>query len=115
MSLLGPANPNWPDEANAEILCWRDAGFPGRRCVRMDDPNTGNRFRLAHCFVESSAEVTRRLAFRYALRADPAARGNYATVKSHCATAHPDNHHAYGDCKSAWIPQTEAKALENYR
>ncbi|MCG7518044.1 GrpB family protein [Ruegeria sp. Ofav3-42] len=170
MSLLEPADPNWPDEAQTEIQRWQDAslpglltihhigstsvpdllakpvidllpvfsdmanldaarltietmgyewlgefGLPGRRYVRMDDPQTGKRILQAHCYVDGSAEITRHLAFRDALRADPALRDTYATVKSRCAAAHPDNYHAYGDCKSTWIQQTEAQALETYK
>lgn len=89
-------------------------GLPGRRYVRMDDPTTGKRVTQAHCYVAGSAEITRHIAFRDALQADPNLRDAYAAEKYRCAMAHPHDYHAYGDCKSGWIQRAEAQALEDY-
>ena len=88
-------------------------GLPGRRYVRLDDPVTKRRLVQAHCYVQGSRDVTRHLAFRDALRADPALRRAYASEKERCAGRHPNDYHAYGDCKADWIARTEAKIMEN--
>ncbi|MCA0927285.1 GrpB family protein [Ruegeria profundi] len=87
-------------------------GLPGRRYVRKDDPATGKRIVQAHCYVQDSSEITRHLAFRDALRADPALRDAYAAEKTRCGNLHPNDYHAYGDCKSDWVAKAEAKVLE---
>lgn len=88
-------------------------GLTGRRYAHRDDAQTGRRVCQAHCYVTGSSEITRHLAFRDALRADTVLRDAYAQEKSRCAALHPNDHHAYGDCKSAWIGKAEAKALEH--
>lgn len=86
-------------------------GLPDRRYVRRDDPDTGTRLVQAHCYPAGSAEITRHLAFRDALRTNEALRVGYAAVKAHCAGRHPGDRDAYGECKSDWIAKTEARAL----
>ncbi|MBE1284581.1 MAG: GrpB family protein [Rhodobacteraceae bacterium] len=88
-------------------------GLPGRRYVRLDDPDTGTRQFQAHCYVQGSSEITRHLAFRDALRANAPLRAAYSSVKATCAARHPGDYHAYGDCKSGWIQKAERKALED--
>ena len=89
-------------------------GLPGRRYVRRNDPETGKRLHQAHCFAQGSAEITRHLAFRDALRANAALRAAYTSVKAKCAALHPGDHRAYGACKSEWIDKAETKALEHH-
>ncbi len=88
-------------------------GLPGRRYIRLDDPATGQRLFQAHCYVEGSLDIVRHLAFRDAIRASPKLRAAYAAEKQRCARLHPDDYHAYGDCKSSWIARAEADAMEN--
>lgn len=87
-------------------------GLPGRRYVRKNDPTTGQRLVQAHCYVQGSTEIARHLAFRDALRASAELRDAYAQEKMRCAELHPNDYHAYGDCKSDWVSRTEAKILE---
>lgn len=86
-------------------------GLPGRRYCRLNDPETGTRLFQAHCYVLGSAEITRHLAFRDALRANAALRAGYSSVKGKCAALYPGDITAYGDCKSDWIKKVEARAL----
>ena len=90
-------------------------GLPGRRYVRLDDPETGARRVQAHCYAAGSAEITRHLAFRDALRANGMLRAAYTREKARCAQLHAGDTHAYGACKSAWIQKAEAKALDSYQ
>lgn len=89
-------------------------GLPGRRYVRLLDPDTGKRLFHAHCYAQGSAEVTRHLAFRDALRDNAPLRAAYTSVKAKCAALHPGDHRAYGACKADWIDKAETKALEHY-
>ncbi len=87
-------------------------GLPGRRYVRLDDPQTGVRRVQAHCYVSGSAEIDRHLAFRDALLVNPTLRAGYSAIKAHCAARHPDGGADYGRCKSGWIDRVERKAME---
>lgn len=87
-------------------------GLEGRSYARMDDPLTGVRRFHAHGYAEGHPDVRRHLAFRDALRKNAALRAGYTSVKAACAARHPDGGPDYGACKSGWIDQVEARALE---
>ncbi|GAB5437045.1 GrpB family protein [Falsiruegeria mediterranea] len=89
-------------------------GLPGRRYVRLIDPDTGKRLFHAHCYAQGSAEITRHLALRDVLRDNAPLRAAYTSVKARCAALHPGDHQAYGACKADWIDKAETKALEHY-
>ena len=89
-------------------------GLPGRRyCVR-DEPKTGKRLFQAHCYSEGSSEITRHLAFRDYLVAHPEIAVDYSAQKLRCRRQHPEDSHAYGDCKAGWVSRTERQALDYY-
>ena len=90
---------------------WGEYGLPGRRYFTRDDPVTGTRQVQLHCYAQGSAEITRHVAFRDHLRANPHLAAEYARVKQQCREAHPDNSHKYSDCKSRWIQRMERAAL----
>lgn len=90
---------------------WGELGITGRRyCTR--DSASGARLVQLHCFQDGSPHIQRHLAFRDFLRAHPARAAAYEAEKRRCASVHPDNSHAYSDCKAGWIAAVEAEALE---
>jgi GrpB-like predicted nucleotidyltransferase (UPF0157 family) len=94
---------------------WGEFGLSGRRYCTRADPATTRRLIQLHCFVEGSPEIARHLAFRDYLRENPDIAAAYDQEEAHCQNLHPDNSHAYSDCKSAWIRKAEAEAVANWK
>lgn len=92
--------------------CLGEYGLPGRAYARLDEAETGLRRVQAHGYLDGHHDIRRHLAFRDALRENAALRAGYASVKGACAARHPEGGAAYGNCKSSWIEQVEARALE---
>jgi GrpB-like predicted nucleotidyltransferase (UPF0157 family) len=93
---------------------WHGAyGMPGRRyCTLSDD--AGVRGVQLHFFQVDSPHAVRHIAFRDYLREHPDVARAYEDEKRRARALHPENSHAYGDAKSAWIRETEAAALTWY-
>jgi GrpB-like predicted nucleotidyltransferase (UPF0157 family) len=89
-----------------------EKGLAGRAYARRDCPETGRRLFHAHCHAGGHPGIRRHLAFRDALRDNAALRAGYTSVKAACAARHPDGGRDYQACKSEWIDQVEAKALQ---
>jgi len=94
---------------------WGEYGLPGRRYCTKAEAVTGRRLVQLHCYEDGSPEIARHLAFRDYLRAYPQHAAAYDAIKSRCQVRHPDDSHAYSDCKAAWIVEAETEALNWYR
>ncbi|MBN9121991.1 MAG: GrpB family protein [Planctomycetes bacterium] len=90
---------------------WGELGLPGRRYCTRSDRATGRRLVQLHCYARGSPEIDRHLAFRDYLRHRPDIAEAYAREKDRCRRLHPDDSHAYGDCKGRWIARVEAEAV----
>jgi GrpB-like predicted nucleotidyltransferase (UPF0157 family) len=90
---------------------WGEFGLPGRRYCTKSQPATGRRLIQLHCYESGSTEIVRHLAFRDYLRQAPAIATRYEEEKMRCQRLHPEDSHAYSDCKSGWIKAIEAEAL----
>lgn len=94
---------------------WGEFGLPGRRYATKSEPDTGRRLIQLHCYGVGTPDIERHLAFRDYLRKRPEIVASYEYEKVRCRALHPDNSHAYGACKSAWIEAVEAAALADWR
>ena len=96
------------DAVEAMGFEWRGPfGLPGRRYCKRSDPAIH-----VHCYAIGNPEITRHLAFRDYLIANPSTAAAYSAQKQRCVALHPTDRIAYGDCKSDWIKRTEALALK---
>ncbi|ATQ68380.1 MULTISPECIES: GrpB family protein [Methylosinus] len=86
-----------------------ELGIAGRRYCTLDD--IGHRRAQLHFFAAGAPNVERHLAFRDYLRAHPEAARDYAREKRRARDLHPNDSHAYGDEKAAWIEEAEKRAL----
>ncbi|KJK23062.1 hypothetical protein UB46_17970 [Burkholderiaceae bacterium 16] len=90
---------------------WGELGLPGRRYCTKTDPGSMRRLVQLHCYAEGSPEVVRHLAFRDYLRQNADVAPAYDQEKARCRRLYPNDSHAYGDCKDAWIREVETRAL----
>jgi GrpB-like predicted nucleotidyltransferase (UPF0157 family) len=94
---------------------WGEFGLSGRRYVTKNEPGTGRRLVQLHCYEIGTPDIDRHLAFRDYLRERPEIVASYEQEKARCRALYPDDSHAYGACKSAWIGAVETAALADWR
>jgi len=90
---------------------WGELGLPGRRYFSKDDPRDGKRQVQLHGYAQGAPDIARHLAFRDHLLRHPDVAADYDREKQRCRRLHPDDSHAYGDCKSDWVKTIETRAL----
>ena len=93
---------------------WGELGLPGRRYCTRDDPASGKRLVQLHLYAQGSRDIARHLAFRDHLCREPECAREYEREKLRCQRLHPDDSHAYGDCKSDWIRGIEAQVIATH-
>jgi GrpB-like predicted nucleotidyltransferase (UPF0157 family) len=86
-----------------------EMAIPDRRYFDKPEGNPG-RFHL-HAVVNGSPFWVRHLAFRDALRADPALAQRYWKVKQHAAARHPLDRSAYTEGKTDFIRGVVQRSL----
>lgn len=84
-----------------------EQGIPGREFFRRGEPRAWH----LHLAVQGGTFWRDHLAFRDALRADPALRDAYAALKSDLAARHPRDREAYTDGKTAFVRRVVDAAL----
>ncbi|MEN3976931.1 GrpB family protein [Emcibacter sp. SYSU 3D8] len=112
-----------PVVANLDDLDWKrpnvealgyawfgEYGIEGRRFCSLD--RNGKRTVHLHVFQQGSPQITRHLAFRNYLRANPAAARDYETEKHRAAALHPHDSSAYNREKWDWVARMEATAMD---
>lgn len=93
---------------------WGEFGLPGRRYCSKTNAESGRRLVHLHCYMNGSPEIVRHLAFRDYLSEHPDVAQAYDREKARCRSLHPDDSHAYADCKDDWIKAVEADALARH-
>lgn len=86
--------------------------MPWRRFFVRPTADGQRRLGHLHLIERGDPEFARQLAFRDALRADPALRDEYAALKRTLASAHPDDRSAYTDGKSAFVARVLGEGRE---
>jgi GrpB-like predicted nucleotidyltransferase (UPF0157 family) len=84
-------------------------GIPGRRYFRKVN-SAGERTHQIHAFQAGSPQITRHLAFRDYLIANPAVAHDYDMLKRRLATMFPKDIRSYTDGKSSFIQDIDSRA-----
>ena len=84
-----------------------EQGIPGREFFRLGAVRTHH----VHMAVQDGAFWREHLAFRDALRAEPARRDAYAALKRELARRFPHDRERYTDGKTAFVREVVARAL----
>ena len=90
---------------------WRgEYGIPGRRFLFRTDPTQEITFCHLHVFCSTDDQIRRHLLFRDYLRANDAARDQYAELKQSLRTKFPNSRDEYTEAKSGFISEIIGKA-----
>ena len=113
LDLLGGYAPGAPVERYVAALVRAgyvhrgERGIPGREFFRRGEPRAYH----LHLVVQGGTFWREHLAFRDALRTQPALRDAYAALKLDLARRHPRDREAYIEGKSAFVRQVVAEAV----
>lgn len=102
-----PAGPYVAALGRAGYVHRGEQGIPGREYFRRGDPRAYH----LHLAAEGGPFWREHLAFRDALRGDPALRDAYAALKRDLARRFPRDREAYTDGKGAFVRGVVTRAL----
>lgn len=86
-----------------DYLWCGELGIKRRRYCYKNEPRTEKRLFQLHIFQQGDPMISKHLAFKKRLMSDQTLARDYEKLKQQCQLMHPENSHAYSDCKDQWF------------